>query len=170
MKVSDCFCVLTKRIPPFLGIVKRTKSLAFRLARRIPYVANQIKEKMDEIEGDFKRDVEKRVQGLVVNAELPIKGISDSGILELLDQHLNKSDYDWKHGRVSGSVYRHDQQLVDLLTSVYGKTSYTNPLHPDIFPGVCKIEAEVVQMTLRLFNGGSDACGTVQKKQKKTLC
>lgn len=70
-------------------------------------------------------------------------------------------DYDWKKGYVSGAVYNYNQKLVDLLTKVYGLASYTNPLHPDIFPGVCIMETEVVRMGATLFHGGPDACGTV---------
>lgn len=71
-------------------------------------------------------------------------------------------DYDWRKGKVSGAVYFFDHQLIDLLTKVYGKASYTNPLHPDVFPGICKMEAEVVRITANLFHGGPDACGTVK--------
>jgi len=37
--------------------------------------------------------------------------------------------------------------------------AWTNPLHGDVFPDIRKMEAEVVQMCM--FNGGSEACGTV---------
>lgn len=70
-------------------------------------------------------------------------------------------NYDWKKGFVSGAVYYSDENLIDLLTKVYGIASYTNPLHSDVFPGVCKMEAEVVRICANLFNGGPDACGTV---------
>jgi sphinganine-1-phosphate aldolase len=36
-----------------------------------------------------------------------------------------------------------------------------NPLHPDVFPGVRKMEAEVIAMTLSLFNADPErGCGT----------
>lgn len=44
---------------------------------------------------------------------------------------------------------------------MYGDFAWSNPLHPDIFPGVRKMEAEVVRMTCTLFNGGPNTCGTV---------
>ncbi|PIO28197.1 hypothetical protein AB205_0051490, partial [Aquarana catesbeiana] len=44
---------------------------------------------------------------------------------------------------------------------VYGEFAWSNPLHPDIFPGVRKMEAEVVRMACTLFNGGPQSCGTV---------
>ena len=36
-----------------------------------------------------------------------------------------------------------------------------NLLHPDVFPGTRKMEAEVVAMCCDFFRGGSNACGTV---------
>lgn len=62
---------------------------------------------------------------------------------------------------MSGTVYYVNSELVSLVTEVYGKTSYTNPLHPDVFPGLCKMEAEVVQIACKLFHGDTAACGTV---------
>lgn len=52
------------------------------------------------------------------------------------------------------------------MTDVYGIASYTNPLHPDVFPGVCKMEAEVVRICCRLFHGDDDTCGTVSSNMK----
>ena len=34
--------------------------------------------------------------------------------------------------------------LTKLMTEVYGLAAWTNPLHPDTFPGVRKMEAEVI--------------------------
>lgn len=48
------------------------------------------------------------------------------------------------------------------LSQVYGDFAWSNPLHPDIFPGVRKMEAEVVRMTCTLFHGGPSSCGTVR--------
>ena len=62
---------------------------------------------------------------------------------------------------MSGTVYYYNNQLVELITQIYGKTSYTNPLHPEVFSGICKMEAEVVRITANLFNGGPESCGTV---------
>ena len=40
-------------------------------------------------------------------------------------------------------------------------SAWTNPLHPDAFPGLRKMEAEVVRMACSIFNGGEDSCGCV---------
>lgn len=69
-------------------------------------------------------------------------------------------DYDWQGGRVSGAVYRTNNELAQLIGNVYTIASYTNPLHPDVFPGICKMEAEVVRIACHLFNGDKASCGT----------
>lgn len=46
------------------------------------------------------------------------------------------------------------------MGKVYAIASYTNPLHPDVFPGICKMEAEVVRIACHLFNGDKASCGT----------
>jgi len=70
-------------------------------------------------------------------------------------------DFKWKTGTVSGTVYRYDDQLNKLLGQVYCAASYTNPLHPDVFTGICKLEAEIVRIACRLFHGDKNTCGTV---------
>lgn len=48
-----------------------------------------------------------------------------------------------------------------LVSRVYDRTAYTNPLHPDVFPGVNKMEAEIVRMVCRLFQGSDESCGVL---------
>jgi len=45
----------------------------------------------------------------------------------------------------------------------------TNPLHFDIFDGVCQIESEVVQMCIDMFKGDDDACGVVDTSEADCL-
>ncbi len=47
------------------------------------------------------------------------------------------------------------------MTEVYGMAAWTNPLHPDAFPGIRKMEAEIVRICCNLFNGGPESCGAV---------
>lgn len=70
-------------------------------------------------------------------------------------------DCDWLNGSLSGCVYNADKEVTKLVTEVYSMSAWSNPLHPDVFPGLRKMEAEVVHMGIRMFNGGPQACGTV---------
>jgi len=113
------------------------------------------------VRSDFENEIKKTTVGVPYITKLPFDGMTDAEILEKLNICLKLGNYKWKDGKVSGAVYNFDEELIKLITEVYGKASYTNPLHPDIFPGVCKMEAEVIRITASLFNGNEETCGTM---------
>lgn len=109
----------------------------------------------------MEKTVCERTSTLKYYISLPELGLSSDQILQDIDKYLHIGDYKWKEGRVSGAVYNYDSKLCDLVAAVYGKTSYTNPLHSDVFPGINKMEAEVVRMCATMFNGSEESVGTV---------
>ncbi|XP_063237061.1 sphingosine-1-phosphate lyase [Bacillus rossius redtenbacheri] len=143
------------------SLVSRGKRVAFRLARHIPAVARRIDSELSKINKDFQEEVIHRNEGNPYIVSLPEQGKTHREIVDMVKLYLGFGDYRWQDGYVSGAVYYFDEGLIRLLTDVYGLASYTNPLHPDIFPGVCKMEAEVVRMTAELFHGGPASCGTM---------
>nr|CAD7461085.1 unnamed protein product [Timema tahoe] len=143
------------------SLLSRGKKTAFRLARKIPAIARRIDSELDKINETFEKEVINRNQGNPYITTIPDKGKSHTEIVELVKQYLKFGDFKWEEGYVSGAVYYFNTDLIKLLTDVYTLASYTNPLHPDIFPGVCKMEAEVVRMTANLFHGGPSSCGTM---------
>ncbi|XP_046811332.1 sphingosine-1-phosphate lyase [Lucilia cuprina] len=143
------------------GIWVRGKRQFFRYLKRVPAVRRKIESELAKATTDFENDISKSCEKLTYSLRLPEDGLSKEEILKLVDEHLKLGHYDWRDGRVSGAVYGFQEDLVDLVTQVYGKASYTNPLHPDIFPGVCKMEAEVVRMACTLFHGDAKTCGTM---------
>jgi len=80
-----------------------------------------------------------------------------------VERYGNLSKINWSQGRVSGAVYANTNsaELNTLMTKVYGLTAWTNPLHPDVFPGVRKMESEVVRIACTLFNGDNETCGSM---------
>lgn len=143
------------------SIVQRGKKTIFRLAKMIPAIKERIDAELNTVSKDFENEVYERTGHLTYITTLPDSGLSRKDILETLKKNLGLGDYDWKNGLVSGAVYYYNQDLIDIVSEVYSKTSYTNPLHPDLFPGLCKMEAEVVRISANLFNGDENTCGTM---------
>uniref|UniRef100_A0A1L8E2I0 sphinganine-1-phosphate aldolase n=1 Tax=Nyssomyia neivai TaxID=330878 RepID=A0A1L8E2I0_9DIPT len=143
------------------SVVSRSKKYFFKMIRKVPFVQNKINKELNMRAKEFEDSAIKQSGGLPYITHLPELGLSNEKILSLVDSHLNLGNYKWKEGRVSGAVYYYDPDLVELTQTVYGRASYTNPLHSDIFPGVCKMEAEVVRMTCNLFHGDARSCGTM---------
>lgn len=124
-------------------------------------VRQKIDREMATIADGMERTIVDRTSNMEYFVALPTDGVGRKEILKLIDDYLNLGVYKWKEGRVSGAVYNFNSELCDLVAAVYGKTSYTNPLHSDIFPGINKMEAEVVRMCATMFNGGPETVGTV---------
>ena len=49
--------------------------------------------------------------------------------------------------------------MIRLQAESFEKFCVANPIHPDVFPGVRKMEAEVVAMVLSMFNAPSGGAG-----------
>lgn len=92
---------------------------------------------------------------------LPSNGMSKEQLqVELKKLHDLGGETDWESGKVSGAIYHGGKEMGELLSSAYSLFSLSNPLHPDVFPGVRKMEAEIVQMVLNMFNAPATGGGT----------
>ncbi|XP_012062909.1 PREDICTED: sphingosine-1-phosphate lyase [Atta cephalotes] len=143
------------------SLLERGKKHMFRLARYIPSIRDKINKELTKINETFENDVLHRFKETSFIVHLPKNGLKNENLLNLVNQYIYLGDYDWKRGRVSGTVYRTNSELTELMGNVYAIASYTNPLHPEVFPGICKMEAEVVRIACNLFNGDKDSCGTM---------
>ena len=92
---------------------------------------------------------------------LPETGFTKEQVTQELATLHAMSHTDWQGGKVSGAIYHGGAELSDMLSNAYRIFSISNPLHPDVFPGVRKMrEAEVVAMVLDMFNAPVGAAGT----------
>ncbi|KAF4121969.1 sphinganine-1-phosphate aldolase [Geosmithia morbida] len=91
---------------------------------------------------------------------LPAVPLGDEAIRAELQALADMDHTRWEDGFVSGAVYHGEKELMALQTEAFGKFTVANPIHPDVFPGVRKMEAEIVSMVLGLFNAPAGAAGT----------
>jgi len=144
----------------------KLKKIVFGLARDIPMVANQIKEAVDKTSADLEKSMIKMPADWKVSHALPQKRMATTeltGLLENLSQWQKVGDR-VDEGKVSGTIYTGGPDFAEytkLMNKSASLFQWSNPLHPGVFPGVRQMEAEVVKMTLALFNGGVKNCGVV---------
>ena len=90
---------------------------------------------------------------------LPKEGWTDQQVRAELEKLSEMKHTRWEDGLVSGAVYHGGNELVKLQSEAFERFSVANPIHPDVFPGVRKMEAEVVAMVLAMFNAPPGAAG-----------
>ncbi|XP_042592903.1 sphingosine-1-phosphate lyase 1-like isoform X1 [Cyprinus carpio] len=143
------------------SLTSRVKKQFFKIIRKIPFIGATIQNQLNKALDDMSVSLCTLKEGMSYTKLLPVQGLTHKQLLDKIREYETLSEVDWAKGKVSGAVYWGDEKLTDLLVKVYGEFAWSNPLHPDLFPGVRKMEAEVVRMACALFNGGPDSCGTV---------
>ncbi|XP_020612836.1 sphingosine-1-phosphate lyase 1-like [Orbicella faveolata] len=143
------------------SLKERVKKGVFKLVRRMPYIKDKIAREMQQTMDEMGRSAFPVRPGETFHMTLPAKGMKEKELMKEIDDYLKLGDVNWQEGRVSGAIYNGGKELTEVLTKVYSKYTWANPLHVDIFPDVRKMEAEVVQMCVNMFRGGKDACGTM---------
>lgn len=87
-----------------------------------------------------------QTSGLEKYKSLPSNGWSSEAVSTELDKLAGMDHTNWEDGHVSGAVYHGGEELLKVQLKAYGRFAVSNPIHPDVFPGVRKMEAEIVAM------------------------
>ncbi|XP_067408774.1 sphingosine-1-phosphate lyase 1 [Emydura macquarii macquarii] len=143
------------------SLTSRSKKWFFKAVRKLPFVGAIIQKQFNKALDDVASGLPFLNDGKDYIKALPARGMSQPALLEKMKEYSSMGQVHWEDGKVSGTVYSGEEKLTHLLVKVYGEFAWSNPLHPDIFPGLRKMEAEVVRMACTLFNGGPDSCGVM---------
>ncbi|KAL1841678.1 hypothetical protein VTJ49DRAFT_6717 [Mycothermus thermophilus] len=144
-------------IGTLLELYDEARRIIYGWFLRMPGVRTKVRQQVDEALGKLQTKL------VPANANryltLPKEGWTEEAVRKELEELANMDHVRWEDGYVSGAVYHGESDLIALQTEAYGKFTVANPIHPDVFPGVRKMEAEVVAMVLSLFNAPPGAAG-----------
>ncbi|KAI6660073.1 Sphingosine-1-phosphate lyase 1 isoform X1 [Oopsacas minuta] len=138
---------------------QRALQYIFDTVRRFPIIKTMIAKEISKVTVMLNDSFKPMENSPPSKRVLPIKGLTREELNKECKLHANMGEWRWKEGRVSGAVYVHDEEHRVMMEDVYGLFYESNPLHPDVFPGVRKMEAEIVSMCLHLFHGQNGGCG-----------
>jgi sphinganine-1-phosphate aldolase len=124
----------------------------------LPLIRGSVQKELDKALVQMETDMVDRSRPFVT--EIPETGWSSDKVQKELLANEDLKHSSWEDGRVSGAVYHGGRDLIDIQTKAYKMFAVANQLHPDVFPGVRKMEAEVVSMVLKLYNAPESGCGT----------
>ena len=174
-QVARTMCILFLCLWLTRKVKQRLFSNGFRYAMMqfafILYSKYHGKDGMDNKLNEMEKELEKSLIPTIVktynkNVCLPSKSMDKKALITLLTEWSVHEESLWngvKHYE-SGTVYHGELSLKELQNKAYCLFSITNPLHPNTFPFVRKMESEIIAMTLPLFHGSvidGQQCGIV---------
>mmetsp|Transcript_35276 Transcript_35276/g.112787 ORF Transcript_35276/g.112787 Transcript_35276/m.112787 type:complete len:601 (+) Transcript_35276:59-1861(+) len=129
--------------------------------RFVPGVQQLVDRELRKVTDDLRQSLKKPAREDALT-RLPKKGRDRHLLAQELRQKAKKENDTWEDGFVSGAVYGGEREHLDLTCAAFAAYSVANPLHPDIWPSVTDMEAEVVAMTASFLNGGDlGVCGAL---------
>lgn len=132
----------------------------FDIVMALPPVQHKITKELRATQVKMEEQIIKNDDSLLQFPVLPSVGLHEDVVIQevaLVEKTLTTDD--WHNGKYTGGVYHGGDDLLKLQSKAYEIYSVANQLHPDIFPGIRKMEAEVVSMILKLFNAPETGCG-----------
>lgn len=132
----------------------------YNILKRIPYINGYLNKRINNAIEDIKEEFKTEITD--INKNIPENGLSITDIQNIQSNYKNLRKFKYENGYVSGTVYTaHTPEYINLMIDTTREFLYTNPLHPDVFPDIKLMEAEVINIVKRLFNGGDNCCGNM---------
>ncbi|KAG8821002.1 hypothetical protein FRC17_009949 [Serendipita sp. 399] len=124
--------------------------------RFIPSARQKVETEMARVRSDIRAKLIPQGPRVVRHLSLPPEGKSIEWVTNEMQRMDDESEHTnaWKDGKVSGAIYHGGDDVQAVIMAAMNRYCVSNPLHPDVFPAVRKMEAEVVAM----YNH-PDGCG-----------
>ncbi|KAI0335162.1 PLP-dependent transferase [Cubamyces sp. BRFM 1775] len=129
------------------------------LALRLPSAKKKVETELGKARLEIERKLVPQGPNVTRHLSLPEQGHDTEWILAemaKMDEEAG-SHVDWRNGRVSGAVYHGGKDMEKVIITAMERYCLSNPLHPDVFPAVRKMEAEIVAMVLKMYNNPNGA-------------
>ncbi|EPQ57117.1 PLP-dependent transferase [Gloeophyllum trabeum ATCC 11539] len=131
------------------------------LVLRMPKMKKKVETEMAKAKIDIESKLVPQGPNVIRHLSLPSQGKTSDWItqeMQRMDEEMG-NEVDWRSGKLSGAVYHGGPDMEQIIVAAFQRYCVSNPLHPDVFPAVRKMEAEIVAMCLRMYNN-PDGAGT----------
>ncbi|EIN11750.1 PLP-dependent transferase [Punctularia strigosozonata HHB-11173 SS5] len=129
------------------------------LALRLPAARKKVEAEMGKAKLDIENKLVPKGADVTRHLSLPDEGKTlgwIQGEMEKMDAEMGQGT-DWRHGKLSGAVYHGGEDMEKVIVAAFARYCVSNPLHPDVFPAIRKMDAEIVSMCLRMYNNPNGA-------------
>eukprot|EP00051_Salpingoeca_urceolata_P012013 m.149316 g.149316 ORF g.149316 m.149316 type:complete len:533 (-) comp17344_c0_seq2:163-1761(-) len=143
------------------GVVHVLKNALFSTLKNVPGIQGAIDSEQQAVVDKVKASMfAEKGYGEPLFA-LPREGRDADELLKEMEGWAKRESVHWKDAKVTGAVYHGGEELQATLSKALSLFLLSNPLHPEQFPCVRKLESEVIRMGVTLFHGNAEACGSL---------
>lgn len=146
-----------------VGILKSISNLKKSLFRFVLKAADKLPNRPVSAELlKVKTELNKKFETGKSMNQLPEHSMNRQEVIAVLKDYKQMDEFDLLTGKISGTVYHSDdKEREELILKTIEMFIDSNPLHPDLFIACRQMEADVIRMTIELYNGGPECKGSV---------
>ncbi|CAJ0592028.1 unnamed protein product [Cylicocyclus nassatus] len=146
-----------------IGIRRRLARQFFSLIRAFSFVKKRINNEIIKAEESLHKTIHEHNGDQLFLTKIPTEAIDSDSLIQLIESYDSLEGPRYLEGKVSGAVFNDEKDMEEMKVyeEVFRKFAWSNPLWPKLFPGVRKMEAEVVRMCCTLMHGDEKSCGTM---------
>ncbi|CAD6192780.1 unnamed protein product [Caenorhabditis auriculariae] len=157
--LSFCFFIawfrrMTRSSEPLFVQIKLS---TYKVLRSLPWVKRKIEAELARAMKDIEDEVHQCDQNRGFYKFLPERCMGEEEILAEARRYAMMGER--RYMQHSDPQTRNED--MQLCAKVFDLFSHSDPHRSDAFPGVRKMEAEILRMTCAMFHGGKDSCGVV---------
>jgi hypothetical protein len=142
------------------GLINNLTRLTIDAAQVIPGAKQLLEKEQNDAIKSIRQDLFKGVVDLDVMEEIPVEGLPVERVLAILKEWRDKEE-GYKCGKSFGGIYTDYKNIEEVEKGAMELYCDSNGLYPTTFPGLRKVEAEVVRMACSLMHGDAQTCGTM---------
>lgn len=143
-----------------IDLIPKLKNNIYIKLKSTTLVKSIINNRIKEVRNDIKKDLNKELNNEKLFLKLPEKGINNEELLKMVKGFNQKDNKCVDKNKVSGCIYHNNINLDSFMTKVFPIYYRSNPLHPDVFPSIRKMEAEIIQMCGNIMNSNEPTAGS----------
>ncbi|CAI5448854.1 unnamed protein product [Caenorhabditis angaria] len=157
--ISFCFFIAwfrrqTRSTDPIQTQIRKS---IFALLRSLPWVRKRIESDLARAQIEIEEEIHQFDQMREFYKFLPERCMDSEDILADARRYAMMGERRYMQ-HYDPQTKQDDMQLTAKLFDLF---SHTDPHRSDAFPGVRKMEAEILKMTCAMFHGGKESCGVV---------
>ena len=143
------------------GLVNNITRLTIDAAQTLPGAKQMLEKQQEEAIKDIQKQIfaETEADEYIMD-EIPNEGLPSEKVMEILEFWRNKEE-GYRTGKAFGGIYTDYEDVEELEKKALALYCDSNGLYPTTFPGLRKVEAEVVRMACNLMHGNAETCGTM---------
>lgn len=138
----------------FICYLKNKKNVLKSILLNTPYIKDKIKFKLTNETKKLENSLNTKYRNFKI---LPKKAMNIEDIKNIL-YTFNKKQIS---NKLSGVVYLGDKDHNDKMIEIFKEFSFSNPLHPDVFPEIRDMEIDIINIIKYLFQGDDNCCGNL---------